>query len=218
MRLHSSLPVQLLLLSTLTATGQIAPLLGQASRPTGTWCLDTTLSDKAPPRPGANWASPPPGAGGERGEGRRQGPGGEGGGYSGGGRRPGRDLSDKDLERVAQTMGLLRDPPTRLRFSPRDSLTLSDADGSEMLLRINGKSHRESVPEGGDVETGAEWKGPDLVIERRVKGGGRVRETYQRGLEQSRLLAYVEIVGLFQPVNLRRQYQRVEGECAVGEP
>ena len=62
----------------------------------------------------------------------------------------------------------------------------------------------------GAVETSVRWKGDALVVERRVDGGGKVRESYGVGLDATRMVVFVEIhMGAF-PTSFRRQYLKEE--------
>jgi len=66
------------------------------------------------------------------------------------------------------------------------------------------------VLDGGDVDTKARWDDEALVIERRVDGGGRVTERYTLGLGNIRLLSFIAVDGLQQPLEFTRQFEREE--------
>ena len=207
-------PLRLLIL-VLLAPGLLGAgiLNAQQARPQGEWRLNKSNSDSVPGRFG--------GAGGAEGTraGPRDGPPGvvspgmgpRGGGYGGGSRGTG--LGEKDLARRRQTMDLLRDPPRRIRFGAGEStFTITDATGAETTWRIDGKKVRQPVEGGGDVETKVRWKAEALVFERTVDGGGRVTETYELGLGGTRLLVFVDLGGMMEPLASTRQYEPADSE------
>ena len=127
-----------------------------------------------------------------------------------------RTLDDKDLARIRQTMDLLRDPPQLIRIGAGDStLTVTDRSGAESTWRIDRKWVRQKVEGGGDLETLARWDGEDLVIERKVDGGGRITATCRLGLGGSRLVVFVDVAGLPQPLALRWLYDPADSAGAA---
>ena len=109
-----------------------------------------------------------------------------------------------------QTLELLRNVPERLRISADGkTVTVIDRSGGEMTLYTDGSKFREAVQDQGYVETRAYWGAEGLVIERKVDGGGKITENYGLGLDGSRLIAFVEVSGLTQPLAVTRQYQSV---------
>jgi hypothetical protein len=118
-----------------------------------------------------------------------------------------RTFDEKELARMRQTMDLLRDPPRRISIGAGDStLTVTDRSGTESTWRIDKRWVRQKVEGGGDLETMARWNGEDLVIERKVDGGGRITATCRLGLGGSRLVVFVDVAGLPQPLALRWLY------------
>jgi len=191
------------------------PLVAQQPRPQGQWQLNETRSDSVPARfgqhgpgemhrggrPGEGPGGLGPGAGepGAEAPGMREGP-----GY---GRRT-RRLDEKGLARIHQTLELVRDPPQHLWISADGgTINLRNRSGDETTLYTDGSKFREVVEEGGDVETRAYWNAESLIIERKVDGGGKITETYGLGLDGTRLLSFVEVSGLTQPLAITRQYQ-----------
>ena len=53
----------------------------------------------------------------------------------------------------------------------------------------------QKVDGGGDLETKAHWQGNDFVVERRVKGGGKVTEDYLRSQDGKQLFVIVGFEG-----------------------
>jgi hypothetical protein len=134
----------------------------------------------------------------------------EGGRRYGGGRY-GRGMTDKDLERIRQTLALARKAPAQIEIDAgAKSVKLTDGQGFETSLTIDGRTSCESVYDGGEVCTKARWSDETLVIERRVNGGGRVVERYTLGLGGLRLLSFVSVVGVVQPLEFTRQFERGE--------
>jgi hypothetical protein len=135
------------------------------------------------------------------------------GGY--GGRRGGRRLDEKGIARMRQTLALLHRVPRRIRIDGDSTFSFENGSGTETTWRIGGKTMTEQVPEGGDLETKLRWKDEALVVERKVAGGGRVRESYELGLGGTRLIVFVAVDGLLQPLARTRQY--LPGEAGGGE-
>jgi hypothetical protein len=208
----------LLLLATLFLRQTLS---AQETRPSGAWILDAARSDtlRSPIRersdsagPGQETgvagpgyappaAEPPPGA--PDIEGGRRPP--------GAGREAGRVPDEKGLRRLRQTLALARKAPARIEIdSSRKTVRFTDHQGFETTLSINGRTTRESVFEGGDVSTKAGWSDETLVIERRVDGGGRVTERYALGLGGIRLLSFVQVKSMLQPLEFTRQFVRAE--------
>jgi hypothetical protein len=118
-------------------------------------------------------------------------------------------MTDKDLERIRQTLALARKAPAELEIDAGGKqVKLTDRQGFEMTLAINGRATCESAYDGGEVCTRARWSDETLVIERRVNGGGRVVERYTLGLGGIRLLSFVSVEGLMQPLEFTRQFER----------
>ena len=207
----------------------------QQPRPEGAWRLDLSHSDSATTRfgRGSTPAAAPgerPGVGGPGGDGPggsgpgygppgTEGPGGErgpgadiAGGRRFGGGRYGRGMSEKDMVRIRQTLELLRAAPAQVRISIKDgSFTTIDSTGAEQTLRI-GETVVSPPPidSGGTVKTSARWKGDALIVERKVDGGGRVKESYGLGLDGSRMIVFVELTIGAMPRTLTRQYVKSE--------
>jgi len=191
-------------------------LRAQEGRPAGVWVLDSARSDtlRSPFRERSDSIGPRSGGEGP-GFGRPGGLGGPGGapGMEGGrrygGGRYSRGMSDKELERIRQTLGLGRKAPAMIAIDAKGkSVKLTDQQGFETTLAIGGPALCESTYEGGEVCTRARWNDETLVVERRVDGGGRVLERYTLGLGGIRLLSFVSVEGLMQPLEFTRQYGR----------
>jgi hypothetical protein len=140
----------------------------------------------------------------------------EGGGRAPGvGGRAGRVTGEKGLARLRQTLALARKAPARVEIdSSGRTVKFTDLQGFETTLAIDGRKIRESVFDGGDVSTKARWSKETLVIERQVDGGGRVIERYTLGLGGIRLLSFVEVRSVLQPLDFTRQFVRAESNSA----
>jgi hypothetical protein len=123
-----------------------------------------------------------------------------------------RDLSEKDLLRMRQTIRLGYRAPVTVRISAAERILVTiDSSGLEQRWPIGRRS--ATVPadsSSGAVETSVRWKGDALVVEHRVDGGGKVRESYGVGLDGARMVVFVEIDAGARPIVLRRQYRRPE--------
>lgn len=135
-------------------------------------------------------------------------------------------MSAKDVARIRQTLELSRQVPPRVRIDRGNgTFTAIDSAGVEQTLSI-GKTLETPPPgdSGGAVKTTARWKGDALVVERKVDGGGRVKESYGVGLDGSRMIVFVEVtIGLY-PTASTRQYVRDDPagdgprDASAGEP
>jgi len=207
----------------LLALGAANALHAQTAHPTGAWRLDTVRSDSlhlpfrepgdsTGPRPigppGEGRGGEGPGSSPAAAGGASVAPGMEGGpGYSGGRYR--RGMTDKELERIRQTLALARKAPATIEIDAEGrSVKLTDRLGFETTLAIDGRRSCESVYDGSEICTRASWSDETLVIERRVDGGGRVTERYTLGLGGIRLLSFVQVDGLLQPLEFTRQFER----------
>lgn len=217
-------------LRLLAAGALLLPLAlrAQQPRPEGKWTLmvpapDSTLPPVRPIGPPGRGEGPgagPPGMGGPAGPGS---PAAGGGGMSGG-RSPGRytrDLTEKDILRMRQTMRLGYRAPVTVEIRPREKLFVEvDSGGVEHRWPIGQTIESAPADSGratGRVETSIKWKGDALVVQHRVDGGGRVRESYGVGLDGSRMVVFVEVDAGGLPASFRRQYQRAD-EGAVSPP
>lgn len=198
-----------------------ALLEAQQPRPEGTWRLMPSRVDSVQERPspgptrepqeivpaGRVPGGGPPGATGPAGPGNEM----PGGGAAGGPRYR-RSPSAREIERMRQTIVLGHRAPARVRIDPKSkTFTTVDSSGVEESWRIGGTV--EVAPEDsvlGTVETSVRWKGDALVVERRVDGGGKVRESYGVGLDATRMVVFVEISAGPFPTSFRRQYQKEE--------
>jgi hypothetical protein len=204
----------LLLVAWFALPGGPSALPGQEppGRPHGEWRLDPARSDTLPrrlfSRAPSHWAGGGPGTDGPGAGGTPGTPGeipGEGAGRYGGVRRR-REPGSKDLDRMRQTMALARHASDRIAIDGDSLLTLTDSDGVSTVYRI-GKSSTEKVTGGGDVETKSHWSGDFLLLERKVKGGGHVTETFRLGLGSALLLDFVEVESELEPLSFRRVYR-----------
>jgi hypothetical protein len=121
-----------------------------------------------------------------------------------------RNLDPRQLARMRQTVDLTRWTPTRISLAGDTTVSLTDAAGSQVTFRIDGRSVGQPVDSGGEVETRVRWVEDALVIERKVDGGGRESETCEVGLGGTRLLVYVAVDGLPTPIAFTRTYRRAE--------
>jgi len=113
--------------------------------------------------------------------------------------------------RLRQTLALARKAPARVEIDPGGrTVKFTDLQGFETTLAIDGRKITESVFDGGDVSTKARWSKETLVIERQVGGGGR----YTLGLGGIRLLSFVEVRSVLQPLDFTRQFVRAEQNSA----
>ena len=131
------------------------------------------------------------------------------GGDDGSGRPSG--MSDEQRAHMRQTVSLALDAAAVLMLSTTDStVTLAPENKSVLVIHTDGRKMKQQVEGGGDVETRGHWQGHDLVVERKVAGGGRVSDQYRVSAEGKQLEVLVIVTGLRgQSVKFRRVYNRV---------
>jgi hypothetical protein len=177
---------------------------GVAQRPdlSGRWTFNASRSDDPRDRIRAGDTTGNPERGGERGggyPGMRGGRGGFGGGRGGFGGRPGTfgrggGMSDEQRQRMRQTIQLALRAPATLTIAETDSMVSFTADDASALLAYaDGRKLKQKVDSGGDVEVKGRWQGNAFVLERRVSGGGRVSEDYQRSQDGKELFVIVGV-------------------------
>lgn len=158
----------------------------------GTWVLNTDLSDDAVGILGDAQARLPGGAGEQM-----AGGGGRGGGMRGG--RGGAGMGGtQDMEtmreRMMQTFAMVRQPANRLFIAQTDtSVAITFPAGPGIEVIPDGREVETVVEEGGDIETRAEWSGNELRLSREVDRGGTVRQTFYRSDDGSRLIVITEV-------------------------
>jgi len=105
-------------------------------------------------------------------------------------------MSDEQRARMRQTMDLAFHAPSAFTLQQADSaVTLAGEDGQPLLLYADGRKLVQKVDGGGDLEIKAHWLGNDFVVERRVKGGGKVTEDYLRSQDGKQLFVIVGFEG-----------------------
>jgi hypothetical protein len=177
---------------------------------TGTWILNAEESDDpseqmdqmgqgaAGTSGGAmnNMTSPGGGKGGGRG-----GRGGRGGGGSGGG--------GIDPERMRETMSMVREAVRRIDLQQGDSTVTIIYDlGRASLLYTDGRKLEQELRGGAKMEIRAGWKGEYFIVERKIDGGGKIKEEYMipTGTGQLFVITRLEIDRMPQPIEFRRVY------------
>ena len=134
-----------------------------------------------------------------------------GGGFRGGAHRGGPDMTDEQRARMRQTMQLAFDAPQSLTIAENDSTVSLTADADTLTLVANGRKVTRHVDGGGDVTITARWQGSDLVIERKVSGGGSVSEDYLRSKDGKQLYVIVSFVtARGRSIEFRRIYDQTQ--------
>jgi hypothetical protein len=103
-------------------------------------------------------------------------------------------MTDDQRRRMRQTQQLALHAPRTLAIAETDStVTLTGDDAPALVVTGDGRALRQKVDSGGDVEVKGRWQGNDFVLERRVSGGGRVSEDYQRSPDGKQLFVIVGV-------------------------
>jgi hypothetical protein len=182
---------------------------------TGRWQLNKELSEDARAklaearerggRPGGGGMGGRPGGGG-MGGGWPGGMGGRPGGGMGGGRPGGMGGGQGPEGPGAMRMRALLDPPQTLIITGNDAeLTLDGGDGVLVRLNIDGRRYK---PEGGSIETKAQWKGAELLVETKAtEGNGKTTTAYSLDAKAGRLQIVTRVEGpMGDPISVKRVY------------
>ncbi len=169
-----------------SCSGSSEPVTVQPPDLKGSWVLNAAESED--PRAQMRGAS----RGGSRGGGR----GGRGGGMGG----------------TDQMLGGAMEAARVLKITQDDStVTIVDADQNRRVLYPDGRTIEREVRGGRKFETKTRWKGEKLVVERKMDGGAKITETFERK-EDGRLHVKVKVSGgrMRGSLEFRRVYDLVK--------
>jgi hypothetical protein len=209
-----------LLATGLTLAGTTAssgPVTAQQADLSGTWTFNEDESDD--PREqmqemrdgraggGFGGARPSGGGGGRPGGGRP--------GMGGGGRRPGGEPGGfgggGDMERMREFMQMAMQTVQQMELVHDDSsVTITYLNQPALTLATNGKKWKQETDQGTEIEYKAEWKNEELRVERKIDGGGTIKERFLLSPEVDQLFVITKIEGSRMPQDLefRRVYDR----------
>jgi hypothetical protein len=182
---HMSLPTRIaaaaLLIAAATLSQRAHAQHTGAADLSGTWTLDTYLSDspeqvaaavRVDLRLGSINRSPESAADG-RSEGR-----GRGGMYGRQGAPPRQDLSPEDQSRIDEVIDTVRYAAATLTVAQGgSSVTFTDARGTTRTYQTNGKKEKQTFG-AATVDAAARWQGPQLVIETDLPHDRRMTTTW----------------------------------------
>lgn len=89
-------------------------------------------------------------------------------------------------------------------------LLVDDGVGRMRIFYFDGKKHNRQSPDGAKFETLSTRQGNRIIVDQKIKGGGRVVETYTLSEEGDRLILTVRLEAkrLKNPLMLRNVYDR----------
>jgi hypothetical protein len=126
-----------------------------------------------------------------------------------GGARGGGPEMQERMERARTTIQMLTEEGSSITVNQSDStVVLTYANGSSFEIVTDGKEREKAITGLGDVKVKAEWKDGQLVIERKLEDGLKVREEYTRGPDSPRLLVVTSVSGLPRDLTFRSVYDR----------
>jgi hypothetical protein len=135
-----------------------------------------------------------------------------GGPPRGGGSEPGNSPGAEEMETVRTKMEERMRSAEVLEIIQSDSELTVNETGDDRLLHtetfyIDG---RKSEP--GKLETNAKWRGNKFVVETKLKGGGKMTQTYelQSGGRELYVTLKVEKERMPQPLSIRSVYERIQ--------
>jgi hypothetical protein len=113
-----------------------------------------------------------------------------------------------DPARMRYTRELAMQTHGRLAVSNTDStVSITYGDERTVTLYADGREVKQEVEQGWQLQTKAEWKGRDFVVEREVANGGKVVDQYFLSPERDRLFVVTRLeIGRMQS---RIQFRRV---------
>jgi hypothetical protein len=138
--------------------------------------------------------------------------GGMGGGRGGAGR--GGDTAGMQ-ERAAQMRAVIQsltEGRRRIAVKQSDSIVLlTYGDGAPLESLTDGKEREKAVSGLGKIKVKAEWKDGQLIVERKLEGGIKVREEFTRGLDSPRLITVTIVTGMPTELKFRSVYDQSSG-------
>jgi hypothetical protein len=209
-------PIVVMLSAALCACGTRGNRSDPTPRPSlaGSWVLNAEESEKPAEQlddgRGGGGGRMPAGGRGRLGDGGRGGMG--SGGRSGTGR--GGDTGGMQ-ERAAQIRAViqsLEEGRKRIALKESDSTVLLNyGDGTPIESLTDGNEREKAVSGMGKIKVKAEWQDGQLIVERKLEGGIRVREEFMRAPDSPRLITTTIITGLPRDLKFRSVYDRSSG-------
>lgn len=184
---------------------------------TGTWVLNTELSDKPAASPSHNGTAGEHGGRGRSG-GHAGGMGGFGGGMGGrggstGGPGEGGTPNHEDMERQRAVMDAALHVPSRLILVKSNTgFVVTDEEGVSVRIPLDGTKDT-GANNGVPFETTAKWEEGKLRVERKFKGGLKLAEQYALSADGHQLTVTSKVEGGRMPEGSRtkqRTYDRRE--------
>ncbi len=134
------------------------------------------------------------------------------GGSRGGSRGGGRGGRGGGMGGTDQMLGGAMEAAKVLKITQDDStVTIVDADQNRRVLYPDGRTIEREVRGGRKFETKTRWKGEKLVVDRKMEGGAKITETFERK-EDGRLHVKVKVSGgrMRGSLEFRRVYDLVK--------
>jgi len=92
-------------------------------------------------------------------------------------------------------MQLVFNAPKAFNLTETDSTITFASDSADTLVVFgDGRKVTQKVQDAADVTVTARWQGTDLIVERKVSGGGSVTEDYLRSQDGKQLYVIVSFV------------------------
>jgi hypothetical protein len=87
---------------------------------------------------------------------------------------------------------------------------VDDGVGRVRIFYLDGKKHNRQSPDGAKFETLSTRQGNRIIVDQKIKGGGRIVETYALSEEGDRLILTVRLEAkrLKEPMTIRNVYDR----------
>jgi hypothetical protein len=101
------------------------------------------------------------------------------------------------------------------RIEETDStLVLTGAEGIRRVFHPDGRERKERIPGLGVVTVKTRWKAGKLVVERKMEGGVKIVETFERSPDGRKLYVDLQVVGAARPLRFRRVYDAADDDGA----
>jgi hypothetical protein len=115
------------------------------------------------------------------------------------------------MERMREFMQMAMQAVQQMELVHDDSsVTITYLNQPALTLATNGKKWKQETDQGTEIEYKAEWKNEELRVERKIDGGGTIKERFLLSPEVDQLFVITKIEGSRMPQDLefRRVYDR----------
>ena len=114
-------------------------------------------------------------------------------------------LTETQRDRMDQTLEIALDVALTITLTPTTA-TFATETGDTIVLNTDGRKAKQTSEGSGDVESRSYWQGNELLVERKVDGGGKVTVDAFRAPNGTQLYVVVTFEGKCGQFQFRRVY------------